>query len=353
MKNPGGIEYIDMEEQPYLLVSDKIEKVEEMRKRMNDSIDKVPDEKSLNKLEQINNRYDDLMYQKYTHSEFHPSFLIGEIATNIPFCNHNAGPRNIFFYAQAKQAMGVYISNYRDRLDISYILYHPQKPLINTRTSKYNYTDVLSAGENAVVAIACYSGYNQEDSLVFNLSAIDRGLFRSTSLKKHITIIQKNQSTSQDDMFIKPDPSKVVGMRNGSYDKLNEKGYIPEETTIVNGDIILGKVSPIQPVGNSTKVFKDSSEIYKSHAPAVVDKVYTNIFNNEGYEMRKMRTRSERTPMLGDKFSSRHGQKGTVGITLRQSDMPFTKYGISPDIIVNPNAIPSRILLTCGTVMYC
>ena len=194
---------------------------------------------------------------------------------------------------------------------------------------------------------------NQEDSLVFNLSAIDRGLFRSTSLKKHITLIQKNQSTSQDDMFLKPDPSKVVGMRNGSYDKLNEKGFVPEETTIVNGDVILGKVSPIQPVGNSNKVFKDSSEVYKSHAPAVIDKVYTNIFNNEGYEMRKMRTRSERTPMLGDKFSSRHGQKGTVGITLRQSDMPFTKNGISPDIIVNPNAIPSRILLTCGTVMYC
>lgn len=157
LKHPGVIEYIDMEEHPYLLVADKIEKVENMRIRMNESIEKASEMK-VSDIDQINNRYDDLMYQKYTHSEFHPSFLLGEIATNIPFCNHNAGPRNIFFYAQAKQAMGVYISNYRDRLDISYILYHPQKPLINTRTSKYTYTDVLSAGENAIVAIACYTG---------------------------------------------------------------------------------------------------------------------------------------------------------------------------------------------------
>lgn len=125
---------------------------------------------------------------------------------------------------------------------------------------------------------------------------------RSTSLKKYMTNIQKNQSTSQDDIFIKPDPTKVTGMRHGSYDKLNEKGYVPEETVIENGDIIIGKVSPIQPIGNTNKTFKDNSEAYKSHVPGVVDKVYTNIYNNEGYEMRKMRVRSERIPHIGDKF---------------------------------------------------
>jgi len=139
-----------------------------------------------------------------------------------------------------------------------------------------------------------------------NKSAIDRGLFRSTSVKKHTTTIQKNQSTSQDDIFIKPDRSQVTGMRQGTYDKLNEKGYAPEETYLENGDILIGKVSPIQPVGNSNKVFKDSSEYYKSHIPGVVDKVYTEIFNNEGYEMRKVRVRSERIPMIGDKMCSRH-----------------------------------------------
>ncbi len=121
-------------------------------------------------------------------------------------------------------------------------------------------------------------------------------------MKKHIASIQKNQSTSQDDVFMKPDPTKVTGMRHGSYDKLNDRGFVPEETKIENGDIIIGKVSPIQPVGNSNKTFKDSSEVYRSHVPGVIDKVYTNIYNSDGYEMRKVRTRSERKPRNGDKF---------------------------------------------------
>jgi DNA-directed RNA polymerase beta subunit len=153
-KNPRIIEYIDTEEQPYLMLSDRIQNVEEMRKTMVNSLKTIPTTKT----NMVNNRYDEMMYVKYSHCDFHPSLLLGEIATNIPFCNHNAGPRNIFQYAQGKQAMGVYISNYRDRLDISYILYHPQKPLITTRTAKFIYSDVLPSGENVVVAIACYSG---------------------------------------------------------------------------------------------------------------------------------------------------------------------------------------------------
>jgi DNA-directed RNA polymerase beta subunit len=328
------IEYIDMEEQPYLMLADTIKKVEEMRTIMTDSIKKVKDFNGI-----ITNRYDDMVYVKYTHCEFHPSLLIGEIVTNIPFINANQGPRNIYYYSQGRQAMGIYASNYRDRLDISYILYNPQRPVVSTRASKFINSDILPSGENCVVAIACYTGYNQEDSLVFNKSAVDRGLFSSKSLKKYMIQVQKNQSTGQDDQLAKPDPTKVTGLRHGSYDKLNDKGYAPEETPIVNGDIILGKISPIQPVGTSTKTFKDSSETYKSHASGVVDKVYTNIYTNEGYEMRKMRVRSERIPMIGDKFCSRHGQKGTCGILMKASNMPFTKNGVQPDIIVNTHAI--------------
>ena len=140
-----------------------------------------------------------------------------------------------------------------------------------------------------------------------NKAAIDRGLFKSTSLKKYQMAIQKNQTTSQDDIFIKPDPNQVLGLRHGNYDKLNEKGFVPEETQIVNGDIIIGKISPIQPVGNSVKVFKDSSEVYRSHEIGTVDRVYTGIYNHEGYEMIKMRIRSEREPKIADKFCSRHG----------------------------------------------
>ena len=133
------------------------EKLEKNRKIMEDSIKKVKNIKDF-KVNTIENRYDDLMYARYSHCEFHPSFLLGEISTNTPFSDNNAGTRTLFNYAQTRQSMGIYISNYRDRLDISYILYHVQRPLVSTRTSKYTYTDVLPAGENAVVAIACYTG---------------------------------------------------------------------------------------------------------------------------------------------------------------------------------------------------
>ena len=168
-----------------------------------------------------------------------------------------------------------------------------------------------------------FTGYNQEDSLIFNQSAIDRGLFRSESLKKYHSTINKNPSTSQDDIFLKPDRNKVVGMKNANYEKLNSKGYLEEETVISDGDAIIGKVSPIQPTGNNNKIYKDNSEIFKSNVDGVIDRVHTNIYNSEGYEMYNVRVRMERTPVIGDKFASRHGQKGTVGIVLPQKDMPF------------------------------
>ena len=205
-------------------------------------------------------------------------------------------------YYSKKQAMGLYNSHYRDRLDISYILYNTQKPLVNTRIAKYLHSDILPCGENVVVMLGCYSGYNQDDSIIFNQSSIDRGLFRSTSLKKYNSKIEKNQSTSQNDIFMKPDITKLTGTRHAVYDKLNDKGYVPEETVIENGDVIIGKVTPIQPAPGSNKIFKDSSEIYKAQETAIIDRVFTDIFDAEGYEMIKIRTRSERIPKIADKM---------------------------------------------------
>ncbi len=301
MKFPGVIEYLDPDEKANAMMAMYPRDVEEMRMRMTESIDLVT-KLEPNDFANIINRYDRFTYVKYTHCEIDPNLLLGVVVANIPFLECNQGPRNIYQYSQARQAMGIYATNYRDRLDISYILYHPQRPIVTTRSMKYINTDKIPAGENCIVAIACYGGWNQEDSNFMSKAAIDFGLFRSTSVKKYMTTIQKNQSTSQDDIFIKPDRSQVAGMRHGSYDKLNEKGFAPEETRLENGDILIGKVSPIQAVGNSNKLFKDSSEHYKSHIPGTVDKVYTEIFNHEGYEMRKVRVRSERVPMIGDKF---------------------------------------------------
>jgi DNA-directed RNA polymerase II subunit RPB2 len=300
MKYQGVIEYIDTDEKANALIAMFPSELEEMRQRMIKSIDAVT-KLTAGDFENVLNRYDQFTYNRYNYCEIHPSLLIGLVVANIPFCECNQGPRNIYQYSQARQAMGIYATNWRDRLDISYILYHPQRPIVTTRAMKYINTERIPAGENCIVAIATYSGYNQEDSNIMSKAAIDLGLFRSTSVKKYQTQIQKNQATSQDDIFMKPDRSQVAGMKQGSYDKLNEQGFAPEETVLDNGDILIGKVSPIQPMGNSNKVFKDSSEYYKSHIPGVVDKVYTNIINNEGYEVRKVRVRSDRRPMIGDR----------------------------------------------------
>lgn len=296
-KYPEAIDIIDMEEQYFSLIAEYKDKVVEMKERERQVI---PDDNN-----PIINRYDHSMILRYTHCEIHPTVILGIIANNIPFANHNQGPRNIFQYAQGRQAMGLYTSNYRDRLDISYILYHTQKPLVNTRISKYIHTDILPCGENAVVMIGCYSGHNQDDSIVFNQTSIDRGLFRSTSLKKWSSKIEKNQSTSHDDIFMKPDITKLTGTKNAVYDKLCDKGFVPEETIVQNGDVIIGKVTPIQPAPGSNKIYKDSSEIYKSQEPAIIDKVFNGIYDSEGYEMIKIRTRSERIPKIGDKFALR------------------------------------------------
>lgn len=299
MKYPESIEYIDMELQPYVLVADKIKKVEEMRKIMNESVEKVDSVKTRH----VDNRYDDMFFLKYTHCEFHPSLLLGELSITIPFLDRNDGPRNLFSYSQSKQAMGIYATNYRDRLDISYILYHPQKPLVTTRPNKYTNAEILPAGENAMVAIACYTGFNQEDSLIFNRSSVERGKFMSMYVKKVVDQVQKNLSTSQDDEFMKPDPNKLVGAKSGSYDKLNEHGYVPEETKISYGDVVIGKVSPNPDVDISGKPYKDQSQVHRSYAPAVVDRVYKDIKNSDGYEILKLTLRSERQPAIGDKFA--------------------------------------------------
>jgi DNA-directed RNA polymerase beta subunit len=340
LKYPKVISYIDMEEMPYVMLAIDINEVKRMKQIMISSIEKAKDVKD----ETIINRYDDMVYVNYDCCDTHPQLLVGAITTNVPFCNYEEGTRNIYQYSQGKQGMGIYASNYRYRYrtDWSYILYYPERPLINTYTSKYIFTDIMSPGENAIIAISTYTGYNQEDSIIVNGASLDRGLFRSKSLKTYISVIEKNQSTSQDDKFMKPDFAKVTGMKIGSYDKLNNKGYVPEEVSVVNGDVLIGKVKPIQPTEHSSKIYKDSSEIFKSIIPGVVDKVLKDIYNNEGYEMIKVRIRSERIPTIGDKFCTRYGQKFTIGIVLKQSDMLVSEKGLVPDLIMTPNAIPSR-----------
>jgi len=293
-KHKNIIEYEDIETCNFLMIAERIEK-------LNESLENKKNIIQYDDTSKIN-RYGDYKYVNYTHCEFTGWVMLGITSANIAFLNHDYSTKSIVNFSQAKQTIGIYLTSYKDRMDISQILYHPQIPIAQTKAMKYNNFLDMPYGENAVVAIMSYTGYNQEDSLVVNQTAIDRGLFRADSIKKFHSEIEKNPSTSQDDIFTKPDPNKVTGLKQGNYSKLNDFGYAPEETIISNNDIIIGKVSPIQPTGNNNKVYKDNSEQFKSNVEGVIDRVHTGIYNAEGYEMYNIRVRMERKPMIGDKF---------------------------------------------------
>lgn len=257
--------------------------------------------------------------------------------------------------AMCKQAIGVYASNFRRRFDtLGHVLNYPQRPLVYTKVGNIINHDNMPSGCNVIVAIATYTGYNQEDSIIMNRSAVDRGLFVSTYYRTYKDQNTKNHSTGEEEFYCKPDVASAKGIRPYNYSKLNDDGFVDENTPVETGDVIIGKCMP-QRMG-STILSKDSSIALKNNEIGHVDKnachdnLFTNV-NGDGYTFSKVRVRSYRSPKIGDKFASRSGQKGTVGMLYSQEDMPFTSSGIVPDIIINPHAIPSR--MTIGQLMEC
>jgi DNA-directed RNA polymerase II subunit RPB2 len=284
---------------------------------------------------------------RFTHCEIHPSTIFGVVASCIPYPDHNQSPRNTYQCAQAKQAMGVYATNFNERMDkTAYVLSYPTRPLVDTRVMNIIKLHENPSGCNINVAIMTHTGYNQEDSLLVNKGSIDRGLLQITI--SHTEKDEDKQKINGDEEIrCKPDPAKTKGMKFGNYNKVNSKGLVPENTLIENRDIIISKITPIKENRNDhTKVIKyeDGSRQYKTVEETYIDKNYIDR-NGDGYSFAKVRLRSLRKPVIGDKFSSRHGQKGTVGNIIPEEDMPFTKDGIRPDIIINPHAIPSRMTI--------
>ena len=314
------VEYIDPEEQNFSMIAMK------------------PDD--------IVKKEDSNYIYKYTHCEIHPSTIFGILASCIPFPEHNQSPRNTYQCAMGKQAMGMYVTNYQNRMDkTAYVLTYPSRPLVDTRVMGMIKLDQIPSGSAVIVAIMTYSGYNQEDSILVNKGSIDRGLFNATIY--HTEKDEDKKINGDEEIRCKPDPSKTKGMKFGNYDKVNNKGLVPENTFIENRDIIIAKVVPIKENRNDhTKLIKyeDHSKIHRTTEESYIDKNFIDR-NGDGYCIAKVRIRTSRKPVIGDKLSSRHGQKGTVGNIIPEKDMPFTANGMRPDIIINPHAIPSRMTI--------
>ena len=309
--------------------------------------------------------------QTYTHCEIHPAMILGVSASCIPFPDHNQSPRNTYQSAMGKQAMGVFISNYHIRLDtLGYLLYYPQKSLVETRSMEILNCKELPSGINCIVAIMCFTGYNQEDSIIFNQSSIDRGLFRSVFMRTYSEQadleepkINIRKRYNQMRLCCIPPKNLTENFRMGTYSKLDLDGLIFPGERVSGGkspDILIGRIlmsltnSYLSGLGHAgigdTPKFKDSSVPLRHNEYGLIEDVMITK-NQDGAQLIKVRTRSIRTPQIGDKFASRHGQKGTIGMTYRQEDMPFNIQGFTPDLIINPHAIPSR--MTIGHLIEC
>lgn len=319
----GVMEYIDPEEQSFSLISVNHDELSSYKIKDSDKI------------------------LHYTHCEIHSSTIFGILGSCIPFPEHNQSPRNCYQCAQGKQAMGVYVTNYENRMDkTAYVLNYPTRPLVDTRIMNMIQLNKIPSGTNVIVAIMTHTGYNQEDSLLFNKGSIDRGLFIATIYHTEKDE-DKQRINGDEEIRCKPDPSKTKGMKFGNYNKVNNKGVIPENTLVENRDIIISKITPIKENRNDhTKIikFEDQSKIYRTNEETYIDKNYIDR-NGDGYNFAKVKLRIVRKPVIGDKFSSRHGQKGTIGNIIPEEDIPFTKDGLKPDIIINPHAIPSRMTI--------
>jgi DNA-directed RNA polymerase II subunit RPB2 len=286
----------------------------------------------------------------HTHCEIHPSVLFGTTASCIPFPDHNQSPRNAYQASMGKQAMGVYALNFRERFDaMAHVLCYPEIPMVSPFMSKFYGAQSLPTGQNVVVAIMTYSGYNQEDSIMINRAALERGRYRSIFYRTYKDEERKNQSSGEEEKFCSPDPTETKHMKNAHYEKVAEDGFVPKDTYVTPDDILIGKVVPLRvatgsvvPVG--AKKQRDVSKMPRNNESGFVDKIYKNR-NGEGYNFVKIRMRQDRVPEIGDKFASRHAQKGTTGMILNPEDMPQTASGIVPDIIINPHCIPSRMTI--------
>ena len=281
----------------------------------------------------------------YTHIDIHPSLLLGVMGNQIVFPENNQLPRDLFSCGQSKQAVSLYNSNFFSRIDkMGVVLNYGQIPLIKSRYLQFINNEQHPYGENVIVAIMVYGGYNVEDSILFNEGSVKRGLFRTT----YYNMYESREESSNvgentiDSQFKNIENANIDSIKFGyDYSNLDKYGIVKENTEMNDKTVVIGKVqtnlmNPDQP--------QDVSVYPKKGQLGYIDKTFMTE-GEEGFRLAKVRVREERVPAIGDKFCSRCGQKGTVGLVIPEENMPFTQDGIKPDIIINPHALPSRMTI--------
>jgi DNA-directed RNA polymerase II subunit RPB2 len=309
--------------------------------------------------------YDELLKnsRKYTHCEIHASTMLSAVAVNTPFSDHNQAPRNIFSSGQCKQAIGVFATNYNNRIDtMVYTMNYAHRPITATRYGAYTNFNKMGNGQNLIVAVATYTGYNQEDSIIFNKTSVERGMFNLTYYKNMVDAEDENKRDNEAIRFANPlklieEGKNLTGMKFANYNKLDENGFPIVNSYIHEGDAIIGrckvKTEYVEEENSKNNIFnnkikrevyEDKSVIADKTVSGIIDKVFV-YFDDHNKKKLKIRFRKNRDSAVGDKNCSRAGQKGVCGALIPEENLPFTKDGLKPDIIINPHAFPSRMTI--------
>lgn len=288
--------------------------------------------------------YEKELNQECTHLEIDPLDLFGVVTSLVPYGNHDQSSRLNRGSKTQKQALGIYSANYLCRLDTDVsILQYPQKPIV--RSFVYDTLNIYPAGQNLVVAVMTYEGYNMEDALVFNKGSLDRGVGRSFYFRPYSTIEMNYAGGLKDEIAI-PEKDTSGYKTEASYKHLEQDGIVYPEADIDEGEVMIGKMSPPKFLSEareiSVKTKKDSSIAMRQEEKGTVDAVFITE-DSEGNKIVQVRTRDQRIPEIGDKFATSHGQKGVIGMIVPQEDIPFTSKGVRPDVIFNPHGLPSRM----------